>query len=173
MKKSILKLSVLSVLCVLCGSLLSGCAETPAASSSTVAATARSFAWSDAGQALQVALTSVTLDAAAQYIASGTVDPKTLVANTLDGAAENLRSLAGTPQASSPKAISDSVALGANVPGVSKAVPPIVAANVTRQIQSGVVPDQAIENLATLMNLAAAKQRRSKSNHQSTDQSAP
>lgn len=150
-----LTIAVLSAIAFCAG----GCAETPA-TGSNVAGNAATFANSKAGQALEVALINVTLDAASQYISSGNIEPKQLVAAALDGAADGLRSVAGTPQATSPRAISDAVALGANVPGVSKAVPQVVAANVSRQIQTGIHPDQAIENLATVMNKAASDSRK-------------
>jgi hypothetical protein len=154
-------LCLLSVLSVL---FFSGCSSQPLNSStsqrSTVADQAAAFAQSPAGQALANTLINVALDGATQYAGSGKVDRQVLIANTLDGAAQNLRSLAGTPQASQPNPIFFATASGINVRSISQQVAPLVAANVSRQIEEGAPPDQAIENLATALNTASAKVRR-------------
>lgn len=139
---------------------LQSCATAPA--DATVADRASTFANSRAGQALEVALINATLDTALQYLDTGRVDPQKVLANSLDGAAESLRSLAGTRLVESPKAIADSVTIGTGVRAMENTVAPIVAAQVTRQIQDGTHPDQAIENLATVMNKGAADARKTK-----------
>jgi hypothetical protein len=131
----------------------------PAAAS--IADKAVAFAQSPAGQALANTFINVALDGATQYATSGKVDRHLLVANTLDGAAQNIRSLAGTPQASQPNPVYTAAADGIDVRSIAQQVAPLVAANVSRQIENrSVPPDQAIENLATTLNAASAKIRR-------------
>jgi len=75
-----------------------------------------------------------------------------------------LRTLVDTPQVDSPAAIASAVTLGSGQRATANTVAPIVAAKVTKQIQSGIAPAQAIENAATTMKQAAAKARDSSGN---------
>lgn len=151
--------TILSIFCIF----TLGCAATtPDGGNLTVAQQASNFANSDAGKALGNTLINVALSAGQQYAGTGTVDPQTLVAATLDGGAASMRTLVNTPGQTSPNAINQAVSIGANTPGISKYVPPIVAAQVSKQIQNGTSPPQAIENVATVMNKAAANTRKAK-----------
>lgn len=143
-----------TILIALC---FQSCATTD---TNSVASKAAVFANSDAGKALGNTLINVALSAGQQYASSGNVDPQTLVAATLDGGAASMRTLVNTAGQTSPNAINQAVAIGVNTPGISKQVPPIVSAQVSKQIQNGVSPPQAIENVATVMNKAAANTRK-------------
>jgi hypothetical protein len=154
-----MKTILYSLLSILALSALAGCAETPAGTTN-VADKAVAFAQSPAGQTLANTLITVAVSAGGQYALTGNVDTRLLVAATLDGSAQNLRSLANTPQAESPGAVASAVTIGAGLRAFDNTVAPIAAGSVTKQIQSGAEPDQAIENVATVMNVAAAKTRK-------------
>lgn len=146
--------SILSVLCALGVSCLSSCAG-----NSSTADRASNFAATPSGRLLTDALITVAATAADQYATTRKIDKSVLIAATLDGAAESLRSLAGTPRAQSPKAVASATTTGAGLRVFDNTVSVVVAATVDRQIQNGTPPDQAIENVATAMNAAAAKTR--------------
>lgn len=124
-----------------------------------VASKAATFSNSATGQALQSALVSAALTAATQYATYNEIDAPKVVAATLDGSADSVRSLVATPKAESPGAIARAVENGSGVRAFDNTVAPIVAGVVMRQIQSGIPPEQAIENVATAMNKAAEKAR--------------
>lgn len=133
-----------------------GCAST-----GSVGNNAASFAQSPAGKALANTLIIAAHTAATQYVTGEKIDGQLIAANILDGAADSLRSRVNTPEADSPKALADSVTQGAGLRATSNTVAPIVAARVMRQIETGVDSAQAIENVATTMNVAAATARKS------------
>lgn len=135
---------------------LCSCATT---GNNNVADKASQFANSQTGLALQAAVITAALDAATQYSTTGKVDAHHIVAATLDGSAESIRSLAGTAKADSPKAVASATTIGAGLRSFDNTVSPIVAGQVTRQIQDGTDSAQSIENVATAMNKAAARVR--------------
>lgn len=147
---------------------LGGCSDQPlnsagpartATSRPSIADKAAAFAQSPAGQALANTVINVAIDGATQYAGSGRIDSRQLAADTLDGGAQTLRSLAGTNAATSPNAVNFATAEGISNRHISQQVAPLIAANVSRQIEHGTPPDTALENLATTMNAAAAKIR--------------
>jgi hypothetical protein len=137
------------------------CETTGSSSATSVASKAATFAQSDAGKALGNTLLNVAANAGAQYAINGNIDPQQLVGATLYGSAAEMRTLVNTPRQSAPGAIASAVTIGSGVRAFDNTVSPIVAAQVSRQIQSGVPPHQAIENVATVMDHAAAKATRS------------
>jgi hypothetical protein len=133
-----------------------GCSTT---GNSSVADKASNFAASPTGRVLEISLISAAASASQQYAAGEKIDGHKIVADTLDGAAEGLRSLASTSRAASPGSIAGAVTTGAGIRAFDNTVSPIVAGQVVRQIEDGTHPDQAIENVATTMNAAAAAAR--------------
>jgi hypothetical protein len=144
------------LLVILASIALYSCATT---GNNSVADKASQFANSNAGRALQSAVITAALDAATQYSTTGEIDPHEIVAATLDGGAESIRSLAGTAQAESPKAIASATTIGAGLRSFDNTVSPIVAGQVSRRIQNGTNSGQSIENVATAMNKAASRVR--------------
>lgn len=151
---SALRYSLLAIL----GALLHACAA-PDPAANSVAVNAAAFANSPAGLLLREKLAAAADSATRQYATRGTIDAQLLVAATLDGSATGVQSLAGTPQAESPGAIASAVTTGAGLRAFDNTVSPIVAATVIKQIQGGTDPGQAIQNLATTLNVAAAEAR--------------
>lgn len=145
-----------TILAIIVSLSLCACATT---GNNNVADKASQFANSPSGLALQAAVISAALDAATQYSTTGKVDSKHIVAATLDGSAESIRSLAGTSKAESPKAVASATTLGAGLRSFDNTVSPIVAGQVSRQIENGTDSAQSIENVATAMNKAAARVR--------------
>lgn len=154
--KTLLKSALILSAVALCAG---GCATD--SSSSSVAGQAATFAQSDAGKALANTLINVATSAGAQYAVSGKIDPQELVGATLYGSAAEMRTLVNTPQATSPGSVASAVTTGAGVRAYGNSVAPIVAGTVAKQIQSGVAPQQAIENVATVLDTAAAKATKS------------
>lgn len=134
---------------------LVGC-STDSPPTSSVASRAATFAQSPSGRALGNTILNVALSAGTQYAVNGRIDPQELVGATLYGSAAEMRTLVNTPQATSPGAVAGAVTIGSGIRAFDNTVSPIVAAQVSRQIQYGVPPHQAIENVATVMDRAAA-----------------
>jgi hypothetical protein len=126
----------------------------------SVADKASQFANSPAGVTLQTALINAALNAATQYSTSGKVDSQKIVAATLDGSADSIRSLVQTPQATSPQAVASATTTGSGLRSFDNTVAPVVTKQVMVQIEHGTSPGQSIENVATTMNKAAAKARK-------------
>lgn len=145
---------------VLIGTILvfAGCATTDTGVNS-VATNATDFANSPTGIALRERLAAAADSATRQYAAKGTIDAQQMIADTLDGSATGAQSLVGTPQAESPGEIASAVTTGAGLRAFADTVAPIAAATVMKQIQGGTVPSQALQNLATALNLTAAETR--------------
>jgi hypothetical protein len=146
-----------AVLIYICAFGFAGCATTTGGNQ--IADRASAFASSPGGRILADTLITVAASAAEQYGTTRKIDKGALIAATLDGAAQSLRSLASTPQAQSPGAVAGATTIGAGLRAYDNTVSPIVAGKVMNQIQSGTSPDQAIENVATAMNAAAARTR--------------
>ncbi len=145
--------TLLSILVIIS---LSACSTT---GNNAVADRASNFANSPTGRVIANTLITAAVSAGEQYAGGRKIDPHRIVADTLDGAAESLRSLSSTPRVDSPGAIAGAVTTGAGVRAFDNTVSPIVAGEVMRQIGDGTKPNQAIENLATTMNSAAARTR--------------
>lgn len=126
---------------------------------SSVSDRANNFAASPTGRVIANTLITAAVSAGEQFAAGRKIDPHKIVADTLDGAADGLRSLASTPRVDSPGAIAGAVTTGAGLRAFDNTVSPIVAGEVMKQIGDGTRPDQAIENMATTMNAAAARTR--------------
>lgn len=90
------------------------------------------------------------------YATGGGVDSKTLIVDSIQGGAQILRSLIGTPAASNPEAVTNAVAAGSVSPAVDTQLAPKLGPAVESAIQQGAPPGQAVEAIAKGLDAAAA-----------------
>lgn len=151
-----MKNKILSILVV---GLLTACSTTPTGGQNQLVTNAEAFAKSDAGKqfinAVVGASVGATVNVAAQYASTGKIDPQGIVGAALQGGAAQLRAIPNVAPFQVPVVGANAVVVGAGVPAVSEVVAPLVQSQIKSQIVSGTTPGQAIENVATALNIAA------------------
>jgi hypothetical protein len=101
---------------------------------------------------------NTALGAASAYLTGGGTSPA-FIANSIDGAAQVVRSIIDTPAVTNPQAIQDAVATGSVAKVVDAKVAPAVAQKAASAIQAGVNPNAVVEATAKGLNQAAAELR--------------
>jgi hypothetical protein len=99
---------------------------------------------------------STAMNVGAAYLTGGGMTPA-LIRNSIDGAAQVVRSIIDTPAATNPQAIQDALASGSASKVVDTQIAPAVAAKAASAIQAGADPNAVIEAVATGLNDAAVK----------------
>jgi hypothetical protein len=107
-------------------------------------------------QAENIAL-NTAVNVGLSYATGGTINAAPLIISSIEGGAQIVRSLIGTPAAANPAAVTEAVASGSVSKAVDNKIAPEVGKAVDQAIKAGAKPDAAVEAVATGLDKAAAE----------------